>query len=107
VRVSRRFDRELDDLRTLAGSSDEQAVRRLRDTQWVPLDALSQLVDEMFAAAALERAWAKASRANSTRPCAGWMPSAHKVAAAHQPGVPDWEEAVALFTRRTRHRARA
>jgi hypothetical protein len=53
--ATERFARELDDVRAAMAASCEQAVGRLLDTRWVPLEAVTQLVDDLTAVATRER----------------------------------------------------
>jgi hypothetical protein len=51
-----RFDRELEDVRAATVACYEQAVGRLREARWVPLDAVSRLFDDLSTVVDLERA---------------------------------------------------
>ena len=42
-----RFERELDEVRSAAAACYEQALGRLREVRWVPLDAVSTLIGEL------------------------------------------------------------
>jgi len=62
--ATERFDRELDEVRAAASACYEEAFTRLRNAGWVPLNAVSRLVEDLSAVLDLERARASSLAAD-------------------------------------------
>jgi hypothetical protein len=54
--AAERFSRELDAVEAAAAARYEQALGRLREGRWVPLDSVSRLIDELSGVIDIERA---------------------------------------------------